>query len=157
MWRATADQLRQIVTDADHVDPQWIGPDRWEPFLHAAIRSNGQATSGTPVVPGIAAGRVVVVRNPHTPPPFEDRDVIIADRPLPALAPLLWRAGALVTVTGNPAAHLMEVANSVALPTVLAAELASFGGLSGLAEGHWLAAVDGDTGVVTFLPTVPRG
>jgi phosphoenolpyruvate-protein kinase (PTS system EI component) len=98
----------------------------------------------------------VVVRDPHDLPPFEDRDVLVADRPLPALAPSLWRAGALVTATGNPAAHLMEVANSLALPTVLAAELTMFGGLAGLAAGDWLAAVDGDTGAVTFLPALPR-
>ena len=156
MWRATAEVLRAIVSDPDHTDAQRIGPDRWEPFLHAAVRANGTLTRGTPVVPGIAAGRVVVVRDPHDLPPFEDRDVLVADRPLPALAPSLWRAGALVTATGNPAAHLMEVANSLALPTVLAAELTMFGGLAGLAAGDWLAAVDGDTGAVTFLPALPR-
>lgn len=157
MWRATADALRSIVSDAEHVDAQRIGPDRWEPFLHAAVRANGTPTAGIPVVPGIAAGRVVVIRDPHDPPPFEDRDVLVADRPLPALAPTLWRAGALVTGTGNPAAHLMEVANSLALPTVLAADLSIVGGLAGLATGDWLAAVDGDAGTVTFLPAIPRG
>ncbi len=156
MWRANADALRAMIQDASHSDVQWVGPDRWEPFLHAAVRANGELTSGTPVVPGIAAGRVVVIRDPHSPPPLEDRDVLVADRPLPALAPTLWRAGALVTATGNPAAHLMEVANSLALPTVLAADLSSIGGLQSLAEGDWLAAVDGDTGMVAFLPTVPR-
>lgn len=156
MWRANSDALRAIVQDAGHSDAQWVGPDRWEPFLHAAVRANGEVTSGTPVVPGIAAGRVVVIRDPHAPPPLEDRDVLVADRPLPALAPTLWRAGALVTATGNPAAHLMEVANSLALPTVLAADLSALGGVQGLAEGDWLAAVDGDTGMVAFLPTVPR-
>jgi len=156
LWRATLDQLRSAVLDPDHREPQWLGPDRWEPFLHAAVRANGTATAGIPVVPGISAGRVVVVRDPHQPPPFEDRDVIVADRPLPALAPLLWRAGGLVTATGNPAAHLMEVANSVALPTVLAADLSAFGGLDGLGGSSWIAAVDGDAGTVSFLPTVAR-
>lgn len=156
MWRANLDGLRTIIGDADHVDAQRVGPDRWEPFLHAAIRANGPTATGTPVVPGIAAGRVVVIRDPHDPPPFEDRDVIVADRPLPALAPTLWRAGALVTTTGNPAAHLMEVANSLALPTVLAADLAEVGGIAGLMAGDWLAAVDGDAGTIAFVPALRR-
>lgn len=156
MWRATVDQIRAAVGDPERREPQSLGPDRWEPFLHAAVRANGTLTAGVPVVPGISAGRVVVVRDAHSPPPFEDRDVIVADRPLPALAPLLWRAGGLVTATGNPAAHLMEVANSVALPTVLGVDLTSFGGLSGLAASAWIAAVDGDAGTVSFLPTVVR-
>jgi phosphohistidine swiveling domain-containing protein len=156
IWRATVEQLRAIVLDADHEDVQRTGPDRWEPFLHAAIRANGQEAEGIPVVPGICAGRVVVIRDPHDPPQIEDRDVIVADRPLPALAPLLWRAGGLVTATGNPAAHLMEVANSVALPTVLAVDLVAFGGIAGLARSPWLAAVDGDAGTVAFLPAGTR-
>lgn len=156
VWRATVEQLRTIILDADHEDVQRTGPDRWEPFLHAAVRANGEEAEGIPVVPGISAGRVVVIRDPHDPPAIEDRDVIVADRPLPALAPLLWRAGGLVTATGNPAAHLMEVANSVALPTVLAVDLSAFGGIAGLARGDWIAAVDGDAGTVAFLPAAPR-
>ena len=156
LWRATVDQILAAARDPERREPQVLGPDRWEPFLHAAVLANGTPTTGIPVVPGISAGRVVVVRDPHVPPPFEDRDVIVADRPLPALAPLLWRAGGLVTLTGNPAAHLMEVANSVALPTVLAADLTAFGGIAGLAESSWIAAVDGDSGTVAFLPTVAR-
>lgn len=156
IWRATVEQLRAIILDADHEDVQRTGPDRWEPFLHAAVRANGEGSEGIPVVPGISAGRVVVIRDPHDPPPIEDRDVIVADRPLPALAPLLWRAGGLVTVTGNPAAHLMEVANSVAIPTVLAVDLTHLGGIGGLGQGHWIAAVDGDEGTVALLPTAPR-
>lgn len=156
VWRATVEQLRAIVLDDDHEDVQRTGPDRWEPFLHAAICANGEEAEGIPVVPGISAGRVVVIRDPHDPPPIEDRDVIVADRPLPALAPLLWRAGGLVTATGNPAAHLMEVANSVALPTVLAVDLDAFGGIAGLGRGDWVAAVDGDAGTVAFLAAAPR-
>jgi phosphohistidine swiveling domain-containing protein len=158
LWRLTPTELRGSVGNHASVDdPLRHGPDRWEPFVHAVVRGNGTTVEGVPVVPGIAAGRVVVVRDPHAPPPFDDRDVLVTARPLPAIAPMLWRAGALVTSTGNPAAHLMEVATSLAVPTVLGADLSAFGGLSGLAEQELLAAVDGDDGSVTFAQLAVGG
>lgn len=154
VWRSPLERLAGLLRGADAQDPQRHGPDRWEPFLHAVVREAGTRLTGLAVVAGIAAGRVAVIRDPHAPPPFDDRDVLVADRPLPALAPLLFRAAALVTTTGNPAAHLMEVANSLALPTVLGVDLGAFGGLDGLARRPLLAAVDGDAGEVALLDAV---
>lgn len=128
-----------------------IGPTPWEPFIHATVRAHGHALHGVAVVPGIAAGRVIVVRNPHDPPRIRDRDVVVVDRPLPALASLLWSASALVAGSGNPAAHLMEVAAALGVPTVLGVDFSPFGGLAGLAAGDRLAAVDGATGAVALV------
>jgi phosphohistidine swiveling domain-containing protein len=157
VWRSSVERLEELVRGAPGDDPQRHGPDRWEPFVHAVVREAGRTLEGLGVVAGIAAGRVVVIRDPHAPPPFDDRDVLVADRPLPALAPLLFRAAALVTTTGNPAAHLMEVANSLALPTVLGVDLTSVGGLTGLAAAAPLAAVDGETGEVALLDATTTG
>ncbi len=93
----------------------------------------------------------MVVRNPHQPPPILNRDVVVVERPLPALASLLWTASALVAVAGNPAAHLMEVAGSLGVPTVLGVDLSPLDGIAALAEGDRLAAVDGKTGTVTIV------
>ena len=131
--------------------PAGQGPDRWEPFIHAAVQAHGTVCHGVPVVPGVAAGRVLVVRNPHHPPRIESRAVVIVERPLPALASLLWTASALVAVAGNPAAHLMEVTASLGVPTVLGVDLSAFGGLAGLVEGDRLASVDGTTGMMAII------
>lgn len=150
-WRRTRDAAEALIRGTGtSPDPVRLGPDRWEPFVYGAVRAHGRAASGVPVVGGVAAGRVVVVRNPHDPPPVGDRDVIVTQRPLPALAPLLWRASALVTTSGNPAAHLMEVATSLGVPTVLGVDLEAVGGLQGLSTGSCLAAADGDEGLVAI-------
>ena len=70
--------------------------------------------------------------------------MLVAPRPLPHLAPLLWDAAAVVTTGGGPGAHLFESARALGIPAVsgLAVddELASR-----LAHGDagWVMAVDG--------------
>lgn len=153
-WRRTRDAAEAGVRGLTPMQPEplRLGPDRWEPFVHGTVRAHGRLVSGIPVVAGIAAGRLVVVDNPHDPPAVLDRDVVVAQRPLPGLSPLLWRASALVTTSGNPAAHLMEVATSLGVPTVLRADLGGRDGLRALAEQPHLAAVDGEEGVVALTP-----
>lgn len=154
LWRCTPEDANAVVTGAGAGPAQArIGPDRWEPFVHAVCAGQGRACRGLPAAAGIAAGRVCVVANPHDPPSLADRDVVIAGRPLPALAPLLWTAGALVTAAGSPAAHLLEVAHSLGVPAVVAADLDALapGGLAGLTSGAWIAAVDGDRGSVALV------
>ncbi|MPZ86879.1 MAG: hypothetical protein GEU81_02180 [Nitriliruptorales bacterium] len=150
-WRRNRDAAEASIRDFDPgEEPVRLGPDRWEPFVYGVVRAHGRVTSGVPVVPGVAAGRVVVVRNPHDPPLVVDRDVIVTQRPLPALSPLLWRASGLVTTSGNPAAHLMEVASSLGVPTVLGVDLETVDGLGRLGTSACLAAVDGDEGLVAI-------
>lgn len=153
VWRHSLAAMEQVagVHEPTRAERHRPGPDRWEPFVHAAVRRHGTATHGIPVVSGASAGRIVVVRNPHDPPRLWQRPVLVVDRPLPALSSLLWSASALVATAGNPAAHLMEVAASLGVPTVLGVDLTAHGGLSGLAQGEFVAAVDGERGAVTIV------
>lgn len=152
LWRMTPSGVEDVIGGSTpRVAASRLGPDRWEPFIHAAVRAHGTDCHGTAVVPGIAAGKVVVVRNPHDPPQISPRDVVVVDRPLPALAALLWSASALVAGAGNPAAHLMEVTASLGVATVLGVDLGPVGGMAGLAAGSRLAAVDGEAGTFTIV------
>lgn len=152
LWRHSLDELHNLMGTASAAPryPVRLGPDRWEPFIHAAIRAHGREISGSAVVPGIAAGRIVVVGRPHDPPEVSERDIVVAKRPLPALAPLLWNAGALVTTSGNAGAHLMEVATSLGVPTIVRARLTDKDELEELVRREHLAAVDGEAGVVSI-------
>lgn len=127
------------------------GPNRWEPFVHAVIESHGPRTAGVAAAVGIGAGRVAVVPSPHAPPPLSDRQVLVCPRPVPGLAPLLWRASAVVTVGGSPGAHLFEVARSLGVPAVITPHL-SYLLDDGVPPGT-LAAVDGTAGAVTTITT----
>ncbi len=123
---------------------------RWEPVLHTIVRATGTVVSGEAACGGTAAGPAVVV--PGLPTAFvpAPRMVLIAPRPIPQLAQLLWGASALVTFGGSEAAHLVEVARSLALPTVLgcdAEQLMPLLRAGGAAEV--LVAVDGTRGTVT--------
>lgn len=118
---------------------------RWEPFVHTAVMTHGERVTGQPVSPGSGAGPVVFVPGRPERTDLPPRAVIVAPRPLPHLAPLLWGASALVTFGGSAAAHLVEVARSLTVPAVVGCPGE---GLLADRSGEALAAVDGDRGVV---------
>ena len=130
-----------------------LGPDRWEPFVHAAVATHGRQSLGDPAAPGIAAGVLLAVTDVHAPGQPGRRPVVVAHRPVPALSPLLWSAAALVTTSGNAGAHLIEVARSLGVPAVVHADLAGIAcDLADIATGPaLLAAVDGDRGAVSIV------
>lgn len=115
---------------------------RWGPFVQAVVTANGRAHRGVAAAPGGGAGRAVTVADPHSPPRLLGGEVVVAPRPVPALAPLLWRAAGLVTAGGSPGAHLVEVARSLGIPAVVGCDLPD-----GL-DPDALVAVDGDRGLV---------
>jgi phosphohistidine swiveling domain-containing protein len=119
-------------------------PHPWGPFLFAVISAAGRAAPGTPAAPGAGAGPAHV-HDPDAPGPLPPGAVLVAGRPLPGLAALLWNASGLVTVGGSPGAHLIEVARSLGVPAVTGCRL------DALLAGPALLAVDGDTGTVTAL------
>jgi phosphoenolpyruvate-protein kinase (PTS system EI component) len=62
---------------------------------------------------------------------------------------MLWGAAALVTLGGNPGAHLVEVARSLGVPAVV--DAGDHGATLGeFAGSHAIAAVDGDGGGVVL-------
>jgi hypothetical protein len=126
--------------------------DAWLPFQAAVILASGERRDGAPSGPGLAAGRLAVVADATRPTGVDSRDVIVAPRPLPHLAPLLWDAAAIVTAGGGPGAHLFESARAIGLPAV-----------SGIGRDDlldtvladpepWAIAVDGSTGTVAVTP-----
>ena len=122
--------------------------DRWEPFLFATLEAYGESRAASPVVGGIGAGRARFSDVPLPAPRERDRKVLIVPRPLPAFAPLLWNAAGLVSIAGGAGAHLMEIARSLAVPTVMNCRLDDL-----VAQGaeDYLLAVDGDRGRVSVL------
>jgi pyruvate,water dikinase len=123
----------------------------WMPLLAAAVQAQGQHLRGRPAAAGTAAGRLVACR-PHERPAAECRDaILLVDRPLPALAPLLFAARGVVARTGAAGSHLAEVARSLAVPMVTGCHLETVTG-SRPPGAPWLAAIDGTTGEVALLP-----
>jgi len=129
-------------------------PARGEPFVYGAVPAAGGGVTGTPVPAGIGGGRVVVVDNPADAGDV-DRAIIVARRPIPALASLLWRAAGLVTEAGSAAAHLFEVAASVGVPTVVDLDVEAQLGvpLDRVAAGATVAAINGTSGHLWFSDT----
>jgi pyruvate,water dikinase len=126
-------------------DERWSARE-WMPLLATDVRARGQLLRARPAAPGVAAGRLVPCR-PHERPAASCLDAILAvDRPVPALAPLLFTARGLIARTGAPSAHLAEVARSLAVPMVTGCRLPAGPGPA------MLAAIDGSTGEVALLP-----
>jgi len=125
------------------------GRDRWEPFLFATAHAYGERRLGASVVEGIGAGRARYVDVPEAAPAEFDRRVLVIQRPLNTFAPLLWNAAGLVTIGGGAGAHLMEIARSLAVPTVMRCRLDDL-----IASGadNFLLGVDGNEGSVSVLP-----
>lgn len=117
----------------------------------AAVRAT---VRGTAAAPGVGAGPALVVPDPHAPGvrPAGRGYVVVARSPLPALAPLLWGASALVTTTGGVGAHLVHVARSLRVPAVVSAPVEDLiGPLTGGGRSSHLLVVDGGTGRVSAV------
>lgn len=128
--------------------------DPWRPFIRRVLQVHGASVRGTAAAPGIGAGPAVVVPEARAPgvPPAGRGYVVVASSPLPALAPLLWRASALVTATGGPGAHLVDVARSLRVPAVVSAPVEDLiGPLAGGERSSHLLVVDGGTGRVSAV------
>jgi phosphoenolpyruvate synthase/pyruvate phosphate dikinase len=123
----------------------------WMPVLAAEVRARGQRLRGRPAAPGVAAGRLVRCR-PHERPAAVSLDaILLVDRPVPGLAPLLFGARGLIARTGAASSHLADVARSLAVPMVTGCRLPD-GSTASQPGATWLAAIDGTTGDVALLP-----
>jgi phosphohistidine swiveling domain-containing protein len=120
------------------------------PLLAAVVLAQGQHVPARPAVPGTAAGRLVACR-PHERPPGDCRDaILLVDRPLPSLAPLLFAARGVMARAGAAGSHLAEVARSLGVPMVIGCHPEPVMGQR-LAGGDWIAAIDGSTGEAALL------
>ena len=160
-----AQRQPDAVSAADPADPRlaaaaaalWapgggrLASRQWMPLLAAVTQTQGQQVPARPAAPGVAAGRLVCCR-PHERPAEGSRDaVLLIERPVPALAPLLFGARGVIARTGAAASHLAEVARSLGVPMVTGCRLEA---VTGPASGdqRWIAAIDGAAGTVAVLP-----
>jgi Pyruvate phosphate dikinase, AMP/ATP-binding domain/PEP-utilising enzyme, mobile domain len=131
-------------------DERWSARE-WMPLLAADVRARGQLLRARPAAPGVAAGRLVPCR-PHERPAASCLDaILLVDRPVPALAPLLFGARGLIARAGAASSHLAEVARSLAVPMVTGCQLPAEPAAD-LPGFSWLAAIDGTVGEVALLP-----
>jgi phosphohistidine swiveling domain-containing protein len=143
VWRLTVSELERAIS-GDRPSLR-RGPGRWEPFVADVVQARGLQATGTPVSPGIAAGRLHPLRELRAIGRPGPRDVLVTPLPLPHLAPLLWHSAALVSIGGSSGAHLFEVARSLGVPALIGVDPTAAGAGS-------LVAIDGDAGVVSILP-----
>jgi len=145
LWRVPLDHLRAIEAAPEGSALVPLGPDRWEPFAVAVIAARGVPAHGEPVAPGIGAGPIHRLQaGAGRPGP---RAVLVAPRPVPQIAPLLWGCAGLVTVGGSDGAHLFEVARSLGVPAVTSPDFAD----RGIPPTGAFAAVDGTVGSIAVL------
>jgi phosphohistidine swiveling domain-containing protein len=129
----------------------------WMPLLAATVLGRGEHVPGRPGAPGTAAGRLLACR-PHERPAGDCGDaILLVDQPLPALAPLLFAARGVIARTGAAGAHLAEVARSLGVPMVLGCRPERVTGAMTVPDGAFLAAIDGSSGDVAFLPATKGG
>jgi phosphohistidine swiveling domain-containing protein len=113
----------------------------------------GTRVPGRPAVPGTAAGPLVACR-PHEPAARDCRGaIVLVDRPVPGLAPLLFGARGIISRTGAASSHLAEVARSLGVPMVVGCRPEAVTGPDP-AAGAWFATINGGTGEVALMPNV---
>ena len=115
-WDLRADGTCVVrrVYPLDSLAGEEPGPDLAEALEQAAVRCRG----GQTVQSGIAAGRVVHVAEDLPPEKFPAGAIAVARTASPRLAPLLPRAGAVLTEIGTAAGHLATVARELRVPAV---------------------------------------
>lgn len=144
--------------------PGWQGhrwrTRRWQELMCTLVVAHGNSANGEGVAPGRATGLMRWVRTPRDLARVAPAEVVVIPYPLPQMAPLLFVASGLIAQGGSGAAHLVEVARSQRVPTVVAT-----GDLEKLLADGDLVCADGDTGSVSFAARgarapsgrVPRG
>lgn len=106
---------------------------------------------GIAVSPGRATGRARVVSRIGPDVAFDDGDVLVTRALVPALAPLLTRAAAVVADVGSVAAHMSVLAREYRVPGVVGLGTAT----ASVRDGQ-LVTVDGAEGTVELVTGAPR-
>jgi pyruvate,water dikinase len=121
------------------------------PELASVIFARGQRLSARPAATGTAAGRLLACRPHERPETALSESILLVDRPVPALAPLLFAARGVVARTGSAGSHLAEVARCLGVPMVIGCRPDTATTSPGPAGGSWLVAIDGATGDVAVV------
>lgn len=107
-----------------------------------ANRSPG-ALVGHPASPGRARGRVRVLDGPADFASFQPGEILVAGATAPAWTPLFASAAAVVTDTGNLAAHASLIAREYGIPAVVGT-----GNATHVLRTGQLVTVDGNAGTI---------
>jgi pyruvate,water dikinase len=124
------------------------------PALHnpLAPRNTLAPLHAVPTAPGVAAGPLVPCR-PHESLARDCRDaILLVERPVPGLAPLLFGARGVISRSGAAGSHLAEVARSLGVPMVTGCRTETVTGPDP-APGAWTATINGTTGEVLLSST----
>jgi pyruvate,water dikinase len=143
-WAACDGQVWLLQSLRSTPDNRGAGPAMPMP-------ADGQRVAGRPAAVGTAAGPLVACW-PHETGAKDCRGaIVLVDRPVPALAPLLFGARGVIARAGAASSHLAEVARSLGVPMVVGCHPETVTGPNP-AAGAWLATIDGGTGDVVLTP-----
>ena len=124
-------------------------PEDCGPAEAMPVPTGGLRVAGRPAAPGIGAGPLVACW-PHLTTAKECRGaIVVVDRPVPGLAPLLFGARGVITRAGAASSHLAEVARSLGVPMVVGCRPETVTG-PGPGAGAWFATINGATGEVVL-------
>jgi len=113
------------------------------------LPADGVRVAGRPGAPGIGAGPLVACW-PHVTGAKECRGaIVLVDRLVPGLAPLLFGARGVIARAGAASSHLAEVARSLGVPMVVGCHPETVTGPDPGA-GAWFATIDGGSGEVVL-------
>jgi phosphohistidine swiveling domain-containing protein len=127
----------------------WSAPQEPGTAQAMPMPAGGLRVAGRPAAPGTAAGPLVACR-PHETGAKDCRGAImLVDRPVPALAPLLFGARGVIARAGAASSHLAEVARSLGVPMVVGCRHETVTGPHP-AAGAWFATINGATGEVVL-------
>ena len=112
---------------------------------------DGLRVAGRPAAPGTAAGPLVACWPHETGAKDCLGAIMLVDRPVPALAPLLFGARGVIARAGAASSHLAEVARSLGVPMVVGCRHETVTGPHP-AAGAWFATINGATGEVVLAP-----
>ncbi len=140
--RRKTHQLYEQFELPDH----WIGNPVPQPVVaHAAIRP-GHRITGVAASPGVAEGRVRVVRDPATSEELDPGEILVCRTTDPSWGAYFLVAGGLVIDIGGPGSHGAVIARELGVPCVINTR----NGTGQLCDGD-IVRVDGTAGTVELL------
>jgi hypothetical protein len=151
-WHVATGDVSRWLAGGAPTEVIRVGVDRWDPFNIATIQAADEPAQGVAAAPGIGFGRLRWIANPEQMGSFRQREIVVTRHPVPNLAPLLWDAAGLVSISGNPGAHLFESARALGIPAVCGVDLESVLGIDFDSATGFALCVDGDNGTVHVSP-----
>ncbi len=139
-----ATRRAEFEANRDLVHPDFLEADRHVASAGVAPRG-GRELIGQPISPGVARGRVRVLRSFHAMDTLQPGEILVARATDPGWTPLFLVASALVLELGSVLSHGAVVAREYGLPAVVNVE-----GATRLLQDGDEVTVDGSTGRIVL-------